>query len=131
MEEVLKFLQESGTFYIATDDNGQPRVRPFGAAAIIGGKLYFCTNNQKPVWKQLTANPKTEISATAKDGSWIRITGEAVRDDSASSRQAMLDAIPMLAGMYKADDGIYEVFYLKNAAAKIESFAAPPKEFKF
>ncbi|MDR1262285.1 MAG: pyridoxamine 5'-phosphate oxidase family protein [Oscillospiraceae bacterium] len=131
MEEVLKFLQDAGTFYIATDDGGQPRVRPFGAAAIIGGKLYFCTNNKKPVWKQLLANPKTEISATAKDGSWIRIAGEAVQDDSDASRQAMLDAIPMLKGMYHVGDGVYEVFYLKNVAAKIESFAAPPKEYKF
>ncbi|MDR2657171.1 MAG: pyridoxamine 5'-phosphate oxidase family protein [Oscillospiraceae bacterium] len=131
MEEVLKFLQEAGTFYIATDEGGQPRVRPFGATTIIDGKLYFCTNNKKPVWKQLLANPKTEISATTKDGSWIRIAGEAVQDDSDASRQAMLDAIPMLKGMYHVGDGTYEVFYLKNATAKIESFAAPPKEYKF
>ena len=65
MERILKFLQDAGTWYIATDDHGQPRVRPFGAQAIINGKLYIATNNTKEVYKQILENPKVEISGMA------------------------------------------------------------------
>ena len=75
MEQILKFLQDAGTWYIATDDHGQPRVRPFGAQAIINGKLYIATNNTKDVYKQILENPKVEISGMA-GGKWIRFNGE-------------------------------------------------------
>ena len=39
MEEVLKYLKECGTFYLATIEGDQPRVRPFGAVCAFEGKL--------------------------------------------------------------------------------------------
>ena len=30
MKEIVDFFKEAGMFFIATDDDGQPRVRPFG-----------------------------------------------------------------------------------------------------
>ena len=47
MEEVYEFLKECGTFYIATIDGDQPRVRPFGAVNIFEGKLYIQTGKSK------------------------------------------------------------------------------------
>ena len=35
MEEVFEFLKNCGTFYIATIDGDQPRVRPFGVVNIL------------------------------------------------------------------------------------------------
>ena len=32
--EVCAFLKKCGTFYLATDEGGQPRVRPFGAVCV-------------------------------------------------------------------------------------------------
>ena len=40
---VYDFLKECGTYYLATDDNGQPRVRPFGTVNEFEGKLYIQT----------------------------------------------------------------------------------------
>ena len=40
MEEVVKFLKEAETYYLATVEGDQPRVRPFGTAHIFEGKLY-------------------------------------------------------------------------------------------
>jgi uncharacterized pyridoxamine 5'-phosphate oxidase family protein len=131
MDEVLKFLQEAGTFYLATQDGNQPRVRPLGAVCVIEGKLYICTNNTKPMYAQMTANPKVEISAATPNGRWLRLTAEAAADERLSSKQAMLDALPSLQNMYKADDGIFEVFYLYNAAAKINSFGGDNGEYSF
>ncbi len=130
MDEVLKFLEDAKTFYLATADGSQPRVRPLGAVCSIEGKLYICTNNTKAMYAQMTANPKVEISAAGPDGRWLRLTCEVAADERESSRKAMLDALPMLQSMYKADDGIFEVFYLYNATAVINSFSGENRVVK-
>ena len=37
MEQVAKFLKEADTYYLATVEGDQPRVRPFGTAHIFEG----------------------------------------------------------------------------------------------
>ena len=130
MKETLEFLKKAGTFYLATMDGDQPRVRPFGAVCEFEGKLYLVTNNKKDVYKQIMANPKIEISGMA-DGKWIRLSGEAVQDPRREAKKAMLDANPGLRGMYNEDDGIVEVLYLKNATAVFCSFTDAPVTHTF
>ena len=43
MNKAMQFLKDNKTFYLATVQDGQPRVRPFGAVAEFEGKLYICT----------------------------------------------------------------------------------------
>ena len=131
MEKVLQFLNDAKTFYLATaEENGQPHVRPFGAAAIIDGKLCIVTNNQKAVYQQMKKNPKIEISGMA-GGKWIRLSAEVCEDDRRASRVAMLEAHPELGGMYSADDGIMVVFAMTGGTAQICSFTDAPEEIKF
>ena len=125
METVLQFLKDAETYYLATVEGNQPRVRPFGTAHIFEGKLYIQTGKVKDVSKQLHANPKAEICAF-KGGEWIRVAGELVEDD-----QSMLDAYPSLQKMYAADDGNTEVFYFKNATATISAFTHEPEVITF
>ena len=125
MNEVLDFLTSNSTFYLATIDGDQPRVRPFGAVMKYEDKLYFGTNNTKPVSKQLLANPKIEISTTSPKGEWIRLTGNAVIDSRREAKAAMLEAVPTLKNMYSSDDDIFEVFYLTDAVAVFNSFSDP------
>ena len=124
MNEVLDFLTSNSTFYLATIDGDQPRVRPFGAVMKYEDKLYFGTNNTKPVSKQLLANPKVEISTTSSKGEWIRLTGNAVIDSRREAKAAMLEAVPTLKNMYSSDDDIFEVFYLTDAVAVFNSFSS-------
>lgn len=131
MEEVLKFLQEAGVWYLATDEDGQPHVRPFGSQMIWNGRLYFQTGLKKNVAKQLLKNPKIEISAMNKKGEWIRLTAEAIHDPPIEAQKAMLDTMPELKKMYTAGDGNTAVFYLKNATATICSFTAEPRTITF
>ena len=126
MERAAKFLQEAGTYYLATVEGDQPRVRPFGTAHIFEGKLYIQTGKVKNVSKQIHANPKVEICAF-KDGEWLRIAGELVEDDRREARQSMLDAYPSLQKMYAADDGNTQVFYFKDAEATFSSFTHEPE----
>lgn len=130
MEEILSYLKECGTFYIATIDGDQPRVRPFGAVTDFEGKLYIVTNNTKKVYRQLNSNPKLEISATCKD-TWLRLEAKAIREDSKAVREKILAEYPSLCNMYSVDDGLMEVLYLEDAAATIYSFTKEPKSIKF
>ena len=130
MERVVQFLKEAETYYLATVEGDQPRVRPFGTAHIFEGKLYIQTGKVKEVSKQIHANPKVEICAF-KNGEWLRVAGELVEDDRREARQSMLDAYPSLQNMYSADDGNTEVFYFKNATATFSSFTHEPEVVKF
>ena len=130
MERVEKFLKEANTYYLATVDGDQPRVRPFGTVNNFEGKLYIQTGKIKDVSKQLHKNPKAEICAF-KDGQWLRVACTLVEDDCLEAKQSMLDAYPSLQGMYKADDGNTEVFYMKDATATFSSFTSAPEIITF
>lgn len=130
IEKVTRFLKDAGTYYLATVEGAQPRVRPFGTAHIFEGKLYIQTGKKKEVSKQLKANPKAEICAF-KGGKWIRVAGELIEDDRIEARISMLDAYPSLKKMYAADDGNTTVFYFQNAEAVITSFSQEPEVIHF
>ena len=130
MERVCKFLKDAGTYYLATVEGDQPRVRPFGTAHIFEGRLYIQTGKVKPVSKQLMANPKAEICAFHK-GTWLRVAGGLVEDDRVEARKSMLDAYPSLRKMYDENDGNTQVFYFQNATATFSSFTAPPETIVF
>ena len=132
MEEVYKFLKENPVFYVATMDGDQPRVRPFGVVALFEGKLYLQTGNVKPVYKQMTANPKIELCTTSKDGAkWLHVAATVVHDGRVEARRHMLDENPELRKLYSEEDGVGEVLYLKDATATFYSFTAAPKTVKF
>ncbi len=130
MKQVYEFLKQAGTYYLATVDGDQPRVRPFGTVNLFEGKLYIQTGKIKPVSKQLMANPKAEICAFNGD-EWIRVSGELVEDDRVEARKSMLDAYPDLRRMYDENDGNTQVFYFKNATAVISSFTHEPTKIQF
>ena len=130
MDRVVKFLKEAGTYYLATVDGDQPRVRPFGTVNVFEGKLYIQTGKKKDVSKQIHANPKVEICAF-KDGVWLRVAGELVSDDRREAKVSMLEAYPSLQGMYSADDDNTEVFYFKSATATFSSFTGAPETITF
>ena len=130
MNEVYEFLKQCGVYYLATVEGDQPRVRPFGTIDLYEGKLYIQTGKKKPVAHQMKENPNVELSGMA-DGRWIRITAEAVLDESIAAQEHMLAAYPSLQAQYKPGDGNTEVYYLKNATAVICSFTEVPKTICF
>ena len=130
MNEVYEFLKAAGTYCLATTEDGEPRVRPFGTVDIWEGKLTIQTGYVKPVAKQMLANPRVEICAMSQDGRWIRVTADAVpvKDDAAAEH--ILEAYPSLRAMYKPGDGNTAVFALENGKAVISSFTAAPVEIR-
>ena len=130
MQSVYQFLKEAGTYYLATVEGDQPRVRPFGTIHEFEGKLYIQTGKAKPVSAQIHANPKVEICAF-QNGEWLRVSATLVEDDRREARVSMLEAYPELRAMYSPDDGNTEVFFLKDAKATFSSFTAAPKTVEF
>ncbi len=130
LQKVYEFLDRAGTYYLATVEGDQPRVRPFGTVLLHDGKLYIQTGKVKPVSHQLAANPKAEICAF-QDGTWLRLAGELAEDEDRAVKVAMLDKMPILKGMYHPDDGNMQMLYFKNAVATFSSFTAPPEEIRF
>ena len=130
MNEVWQFLKECGVYYLATDDKGQPRVRPFGTAEIFEGKLYIQTGKMKDCYRQLLENPNAEICCF-KDGKWLRIAGKLIPDDRVEAKKDMLDKNPNLRGMYNENDDNTIVLYFEDAVATFSSFTEAPKEIRF
>jgi uncharacterized pyridoxamine 5'-phosphate oxidase family protein len=130
MQKIYDFLKGAGTYFLATCDGDQPRVRPFGTVNVFEGKLYIQTGKVKDVSKQIHANPKVEICAF-KNGEWLRVAGTLVEDDRREAREAMLEAYPSLKSMYDVDDGNTEVFYFKDACATFSSFTKEPEKVSF
>ncbi len=132
MNEVYEFIKNCRTYYLATVEDGQPRVRPFGTVNIFEGKLYIQTGKAKNVSKQIQKNPKVELCCfDGASGTWLRVSGELVRDDRLEAKTDMLSHYPELKGMYSADDDNTEVLYFKNAEAVFSSFAAAPRTVNF
>jgi len=131
MEKIYEFLKDCGTYFIASvDENGKPRVRPFGTVDIFEGGLYIQTGRKKACYKQIAANPWIELCAF-KDGRWVRLSAKAVEDNRVEAKKHMLDAYPNLRNMYDENDGNTVVFKLTEATATISSFTAASEEYKW
>ncbi|ADL53010.1 pyridoxamine 5'-phosphate oxidase family protein [Clostridium cellulovorans] len=129
MEKALEFLKESSTFYLATMDGDQPRVRPFGAVFEYEGRLYIVTNNTKKCFKEMIENPKVEISSMNKKGQWIRVTGEVANDDRREVKELAFENFPFLKSMYNIEDGIFAVLYFTKGTATISSLKGETETF--
>ena len=67
IEKVCRFLKDTGTYYLATADGEQPRVRPFGTIHIFDGKLYIQTGRAKDVSKQLSSGVSIDEVVLSKN----------------------------------------------------------------
>ena len=130
MEELYEFLKQAQTYYLATVEGDQPRVRPFGTVDLFEGRLYIQTGKSKPVSKQIQANPKVELCAF-QGGTWLRIAGELARDDRLEAKKHMLDNYPSLRAMYDEHDDNTEVLYFTHGTATFSSFTAAPEVVSF
>ena len=130
MNEIYEFLKAAGTYYLATVEGDQPRVRPFGTVELFEGGLYIQTGKIKPVSRQIHANPKVEICAF-QDGRWLRVSGELEADERIEAKKHMLDAYPSLRGMYDENDGNTEVFRFRSGVAVFSSFTEAPRTIHF
>ena len=119
MEDVKKvydFLEKAGTFYLATVEGDQPRVRPYGAMLYFEDKIYIMAFGKTNATRQIAANPKAEICAFK--GQTLRIECELVEDNRPEVGKALVDKMPVLKNVGLGENGENGVmYYLKNAKA--------------
>ena len=119
--------------YLATiglDDN--PKVRPFQFMLEEGARLYFCTSNQKTVFKEIQKHPYVELCASGANFSWLRLNGKVVFSKDLGLKARIQEASPIVKSIYKTPDNpLFEIFYLDGAAVAIADFSGnPPQTFK-
>lgn len=132
MKEVVEFLQANPVQYLATvGRDGKAKCRPFMFCFEKNGKLWFCTNSTKEVYKDMQVNPYIEVSVSSSDYAWIRLSGKAVFENNMEIKEGCM-ANPIVKSQYNtADNPIFEVFYLDEAKAVIADFSGnPPKTYK-
>ena len=130
---VTEFLIKSQVQYLATiglDD--KPKVRPFQFMLQDGGRLYFCTSNQKPVFKEMQEHPYVEFCASGENFSWLRLNGKVVFSQDLGLKARIQEASGLVKSIYKTPDNpAFEIFYVDGAAATIADFSGnPPQTFK-
>ena len=132
MQKTYQFIKDAEHYFIATVENDQPRVRPFGTIHIFEGKLYIQMGRKKKVAQQILANGKVEICAMKGD-EWIRVSGVLVDDNRREPKVSMLDEYESLKSMYSADDDNTMVLYFQpgTVTATIYSFKNEPVVMKF
>lgn len=131
MKEVVEFLQANPVQYLATvGRDGKAKCRPFMFCFEKDNRLWFCTNNQKDVYKDMQSNPNIEVSISSPNYAWIRLNGKAVFENNMEVKEECMNN-PIVKGQYNsANNPIFEVFYLENAHAVIADFSGnPPKEY--
>ena len=129
MEKIYEFIKKCGTYYLATVDGDQARVRPFGTIDLFEGKLYIQTGKGKDVFKQANG---AKVELCCFDGEkWLRLAGTLVDDDNVAAKKHMLDDYPQLRAMYDENDPNTAVLYFKDATATFSSFTAAPETIDF
>lgn len=133
MKDVVNFLTEHKQGFLATTEDGKPRVRPFEFGVEDGGKIYFCTANSKEVYNQIKANPYIEFSSSAPGNTWIRVSGEVRFSDDINVKEKIINSSELVKAIYKtSDNSLLEIFYLVNGTATKSSLSgAPTKKIEF
>ena len=130
MNKIVEELKKVGVFYIASIDNNQPRVRPFGSILEFEGNAYLCSGNFKEFYRQVETNPNVELCGMYDQMSWLRVSATLVEDNRFEVQKAMLDDPTGPKGLYEPGDGRFVTFKLTNIKAKKYSFVADPIEIK-
>ena len=119
MQTVLAYLKECGAYFIATTEGTQPRVRPFGAAEIIDGRLYIMTGKVKDFFKQVSANSEFEICAMKASGAeWMRLVGGDVTAVQCLMYTGILESC-IQCGLIQTNSGYRALFEAGSIGAQI------------
>ncbi len=121
----------SGPFFVATVEDGYPRVRPFGLVLEYENRLYFGVGSQKASYRQLLKQPALEICAVDGERNWLRIRGEAAFDDDPALLEEIFRLKPHLRGQYSQKDGPQlKPFYIRSGVAEVAGLSGSFESFR-
>ena len=128
-EEIMQFLKDNPTFYLATVDGYLPRVRPLGFAMWYKDHLCLGIGKHKAAYKQLLDNTNLEICTCNEKGEFLRVQGTANFDNTPEAQAAAFKIMPQLADMYNEETGLkLGIIYLDHLYAKLFSMSGRVKD---
>lgn len=129
VKKVFDFLQKAGTFYLATVEGDQPRVRPYGAMLFFEEKIYIMAFGKTNATRQIAENPKAEICAFK--GQTLRIECRLVEDNRPEVGTALVEKMPVLKPVLgeHGENGV--MYYLADATATFFQMMEPVDTVKF
>ncbi len=129
INKVFDFLQNAGTFYLATVEGDQPRVRPYGAMMLFEDKIYIMAFGLTNATRQISANPKAEICAFK--GMTLRIECKLVEDNRPETQKALIEKMPVLKPALGENGENGVMYYLADATATFFKMMEPVETVKF
>ena len=131
MIDYAAILKSNPSGVLATQDNGKIKTRVFQYLFTDGNKVYFCTNNEKPVFKQLKANPYVSFCTYPADfAPVLSVNGKAVFINDMALKTRALDENPLIKGIYNTPENpVFELFYIDVEEVETFSFTEGPKTY--
>ena len=129
INKVFDFLQNAGTFYLATVEGDQPRVRPYGAMMLYEGKIYIMAFGLTNATRQIASNPKAELCAFK--GMTLRIQCKLVEDNRPETQKALIETMPVLKPALGENGENGVMYYLADATATFYNLMEAVETIKF
>jgi uncharacterized pyridoxamine 5'-phosphate oxidase family protein len=135
--EMLDFVRKNSTAFMATVENGEPRVRAMETPLVDDGGLVYCTGSIKPVCRQLTAQPAVELCFfDSGRGIQLRLRGRMEKlEDQATKEWIVENRFTFLKPVVeKWGWGALALFRLSSGRALVWSAAdnaGLPEEYEF
>jgi uncharacterized pyridoxamine 5'-phosphate oxidase family protein len=116
--------------FLATVENGMPKVRAWGHIKMEGETLYFATDNTKAVFQQLKAVPYAEyVVMNPATYSTLRVFGKVVFVDDIDIKKKTLEENDMLRMMFSGErEKTFEMFYMEDTELNWFAFSQTPKD---
>ena len=129
VQKVFEFLENAKTFYLATVEGDQPRVRPYGAQLLYEGKIYIMAFGKTNATRQIAANNKAEICAFK--GQTLRIECRLVEDNRPEVGKALVDKMPVLKPALGENGENGVMYYVSDATATFYKMLEPVESLTF
>ena len=131
MIDYAAILKDNPNGVLATQDGDKVKTRVFQYLFSENGKVYFCTSTEKPVYKQLQANPNVSFCTySAAFSPVLSVNGKAVFVGDMALKTRALDENPGIKGIYKTPENpTFELFYIAVQEVETFSFSEGPKVF--
>ena len=116
---------------LSTHDGNKIKSRIFQYLFSDGNKIYFCTNTQKPVYKQLKENPNVSFCTNVCHYTpVISLYGAATFVDDLALKERALSENPGIKSIYgNADNPVFTIFYVYVKEIETFSYDEGPKKY--
>ncbi len=117
IEEIMEFLDKNTIQIFTTLSNNMPYSRPMGSLMLHDERLWYCTTNDKQMFKQIEENPNVCICVCGSDFSWLRLNALAVFEDNKEIKSLYVQQTNNR--FTDINDPHFYVFYLKDVIAAL------------